>query len=167
MPVIRRAFLLGVVSGLRTFTGVSAVSWAARSGGLDLQSTKFAFLGHWLTPLAATTIALGEFVGDTLPITPSRTVPPQFAARVGAGALCGSAVGAANDKLLHGLIAGVAGSVVGTVGGLQVRTALAKAIGHDLPAAMIEDTLAITLALLAISHRATRLGWSNPASASL
>jgi uncharacterized membrane protein len=40
--------------------------------------------------------------------------------------------------------------VLGTLGGSALRARLAKAIGRDLPAALIEDAIAIVLAILAV-----------------
>jgi uncharacterized membrane protein len=43
------------------------------------------------------------------------------------------------------------GAVIGTLGGRQVRGALAKAFGNDHPAAFIEDAVAIGGAVLALA----------------
>jgi uncharacterized membrane protein len=74
----------------------------------------------------------------------------QFGARIILGGLCGAAVGAAHGGLLGGLIAGVVGAVIGTLGGAKVRGALARAFGRDLPAALIEDAVAIVGAVLIV-----------------
>ena len=80
-------------------------------------------------PWILTLFALGEFVTDQLPTTPSRTVPMQFAARLVTGALSGAAIGAARDNLIAGFIAGVVGAVIGTLGGRQFRGAPRTAFG--------------------------------------
>src|SRR5687767_7007302 len=98
-------------------TAPTAVSWAAAVGWLDLRGTWLAFLGYAWTPWIMSVLALGEFVADQLPSTPSRTVPMQFGARLVSGALAGAAIGAARDAMLGGLVAGVAGAVIGTLGG--------------------------------------------------
>jgi uncharacterized membrane protein len=77
-------------------------------------------------------------------------VPPQFAARVIMGALSGAALGASAGMLVVGLIAGVVGAVVGTYGGAAVRGRLATSFGRDLPAALIEDAVAVVGALLIV-----------------
>jgi uncharacterized membrane protein len=146
------AFLIGIVSGLRAFTGLTAVSWAARLHWLHLEDTKLAFLGYAFTPYILTLLALGEFVTDQLPKTPSRTVPQQFIPRILIGALCGAALGAATGMLVAGLIAGILGAVAGTLGGAKLRAALAKAFGRDTPAAFLEDAIAIGLAFFVVSH---------------
>ena len=90
-----------------------------------------------------TLLALGEFVGDQLPSTPSRTVPMQFSARLLSGAICGAAIGLPHDAMFGGLLAGVVGAVIGTLGGHAFRLRLAAAFKKDMPAAFIEDAIAI------------------------
>ena len=51
---------------------------------------------------------------------------------------------------MAGLIAGLVGAVIGTLGGRAARGALAIAFGSDRPAAFLEDGVAVALALLAI-----------------
>ena len=144
------SLLIGIVAGLRAMTAPAAVSWATRLGWINLAPTGFAFLGWAYAPWILTLFALGEFVTDQLPTTPSRTVPVQFAARLVTGGLSGAAIGAARGNLIAGFIAGVLGAVIGTLGGRQFRGALAKAFGNDHPAAFIEDAVAIGGAVLAL-----------------
>ena len=47
-----------------------------------------------------------------------------------------------------GLCAGIIGAVIGTLVGASFRGSLAKKLGSDLPAAIIEDALAIGGAIL-------------------
>jgi uncharacterized membrane protein len=96
-------------------------------------------------------MAIGEMVNDKLPKTPSRLIPPQFITRVVTGTLCGVALGISTGHLLIGLIAGAVGSVAGTVGGAKARAFGAKLLGRDLPAALIEDVVAVALAVSAVS----------------
>jgi uncharacterized membrane protein len=150
MSVYVLALLIGVVAGLRAMTAPAAVSWAAHLGWLPLQDTPLAFLGFTATPYIFTVLAIVELITDQLPKTPSRTVPMQFGARLVLGGLSGAAIGAAHGGLLGGLIAGVVGAVIGTLGGAKVRGALARTFGRDLPAALIEDALAIIGAALIV-----------------
>ena len=144
------ALVIGVVAGLRTFTAPTAVSWAARLGWLPLQGSALAWLGTTPAAVVLTVLALAEFVVDQLPRTPSRTVPPQFAARLATGSFSGAAIGLSHGNTIAGLIAGLFGAVVGTLGGRAARGALAKAFGSDHPAATLEDGVAVALALLAL-----------------
>jgi uncharacterized membrane protein len=50
--------------------------------------------------------------------------------------------------MLGGLLAGIVGAVIGTLGGRALRARLAAAFGSDRPAAFIEDAVAIGGALL-------------------
>ncbi len=142
---------IGIIAGLRTMTAPAAVSWAARMGWLNLAPTPLAFLGYAFTPWIFTVLALVELVTDQLPSTPSRTVPPQFGARIISGGLSGAAIGAAYGALAVGLIAGVLGAIAGTLGGRVFRAKLASAFGSDPPAAFIEDAVAIGGAILILA----------------
>ena len=142
------ALLIGLVAGLRTFTAPAAVSWAAHFGWLPLQDTPLAFMGYTITPWIFTVLALVELVGDQLPSTPSRKVPMQFAARIISGAFTGTAVGLATGLGLVCLTAGIIGAVLGTFGGHEFRRRLALLFGRDLPAALVEDVIAIGGAFL-------------------
>ena len=148
--VILAAALIGVIAGLRAMTAPAAVSWAAALGWIDLSVTPLAFMGYHWTPYIFTVLAVIELITDQLPSTPSRKVPQQFGARLVSGALCGAAIGAAGGMLVVGLIAGIVGAVVGTYGGAEVRARLAGAFGKDLPAALIEDVVAIVGAYLIV-----------------
>jgi uncharacterized membrane protein len=67
------------------------------------------------------------------------------------GALCGVAFGLAGQSPIGGLVAGVVGSIVGTLGGYEFRARLVKAIGgNDLPIALLEDVIAIGGAFLIV-----------------
>jgi uncharacterized membrane protein len=145
------AFLLGTASGLRALIGLAVVSWAAKLGYVHLDHTWLAFLGYAFTPYILSLMALGEMVNDKLPKTPSRLIPPQFITRIVTGSLCGTAIGLSTGHLVAGLLAGAVGSVAGTLGGARARGFGAKLLGRDLPAALVEDVVAIGLAVSAIA----------------
>lgn len=149
------AFLIGVIAGLRTMTAPAAVAWAASLGWIDASHTPLAFMGYRWTPWLLTVLAAIELVGDKLPGTPSRKVPMQFGGRVVSGALCGATMGAPSGALVEGLVAGVVGAVVGTMAGASLREKLASVFGRDLPAALIEDVVAIGGALAIVTHAAS------------
>jgi uncharacterized membrane protein len=150
MPLLIAAFVVGIACGLRALVGLAAVSWAASSGQLPLEGTWLSFLGNRITSYVTTLLAIGEIVNDKMRKTPSRLVPPQFGARVVMGALTGSAIGLSHGNLVLGAVAGMVGSVVGTFAGAKGRALLAKAFGRDLPAALLEDVIAIVLAFVAL-----------------
>ncbi|OYQ62045.1 DUF4126 domain-containing protein [Pseudanabaena sp. SR411] len=144
------ALVISIIAGLRTMTALAAMSWAAYLGYINLGESWLAFMGYRFTPWILSVLALGEFVTDQLPFTPSRKVPIQFGARLVSGALSGAMVGVNGGTLLGGLVAGLVGAVIGTMGGAAVRSRLAKAFGRDLPAALIEDAIAIIGAILVV-----------------
>ena len=142
--------LIGVIAGLRAMTAPAAISLAARAGRLDLATTRLAFLGYAYTPWIFIVLALVELVTDQLPTTPSRTVPIQFGTRILMGGLTGGAIAASGGALAIGVIAGMAGAVIGTLGGRACRARLAAALGSDRPAALIEDQIALGGAFLIV-----------------
>jgi uncharacterized membrane protein len=146
MFIFINAFLIGIASGLRALIGLAALSWAVHFGILHLDHTWLAFLGYAFTPYVLTLLAIGELVNDKLPKTPSRLTPPQFITRIVTSALCGLAIGLPGHGMIIGLVAGIIGTVAGTFGGAKARSFLAGAFGHDLPAALLEDAVALGIA---------------------
>lgn len=144
------ALLIGVVAGLRSVTAPAAISWAAAVGWIDLSGTWAAFMGATVTPWILTFVALVELVGDKLPKTPSRKLPMQVGARVLSGAFSGAVLGLAGGEWIGGLAAGAMGAIIGTYGGAEARARLACAFGRDLPAALIEDAVAIVGTILIV-----------------
>ena len=142
------ALLIGIVAGLRAMVPVAAVSWAAWAGCLALGGSWLAFMGYAWAPWIATLPALAELVTDQLPSTPSRKVPVQFGARLAVGAFAGAAMGIPAGQWIAGLVAGGVGAVIGTLGGAAARAQLAAAFGKDMPAALLEDVVAIAAAVL-------------------
>ncbi|HLY57999.1 MAG TPA: DUF4126 family protein [Stellaceae bacterium] len=147
MPLLL-ALLIGVVAGLRALMPLAAVSWAAWAGCLPLGDSWLAFMGYTWTPWITTALALVELVTDQLPSTPSRKVPVQFGTRIAVGAFAGAAMGIPAGQWIAGLVAGVVGAVIGTLGGAAARAQLAAAFKKDMPAALLEDVVAIAAAAL-------------------
>lgn len=150
MKIIILALLIGIMAGLRSMMAPAVLAWAAYLGWLPLQTTWAAFMAHSITPFIFTGLAIVELIMDKLPTTPSRKSPPSFAARIISGAFSGSVLGAAVGTTLIGLVAGAIGSVLGTLGGYEFRTRLAKATGHDVPNALLEDGIALAGAFLIV-----------------
>lgn len=148
--ILLLALLIGIAAGLRAMTAPAVVAFAARFGELSLAGTSLAWMGYAWTPWIFGIAALGELVTDQLPSTPSRKVPPQFGARIIMGGLSGACIGAAHQSLIVGLVAGAIGAVIGTLGGATARAKMAAAFRSDVPAALIEDVIAIALALVVV-----------------
>jgi len=145
------AVLIGAVAGSRTLLAPAAVSWAAYGGWLDLSGSWLFFLGHPVSPWVFTVMAVGELITDKLPSTPSRKLPFPFASRIAGGAIAGAAIGANAGAWVPGLIAGGIGAVAGTLLGYEARRRMAAAFGRDRPAALIEDAVALIVALLVVA----------------
>jgi uncharacterized membrane protein len=148
MHIIILALLIGIVAGLRAMMPLAAVSWIAATGHLNLSGSWLAFLGYRWTPYIFSVAAAAELVTDQLPSTPSRMVPVQFGTRVVTGAIAGAALGIPSGGWIVGLVAGAVGAVIGTYGGAAARSQLAKSFGNDRPAAIVEDLVAVAVAVL-------------------
>lgn len=124
------ALLFGFTAGLRTVTA-EAVYFGIHGGGA------------WrvLFPVAA----VGEYAGDLLPQVPARTTVGPLLARCASGAAMGWTA-----AHFPGAVAGVLGALIGAFGGLRMRMALIKSIGA-IPAALLEDVIAIGLAFAAMA----------------
>ena len=149
------ALLIGVIAGLRAMTAPAAVAWGAHLGLIPLEGTPLAWLGGNIAVWAFTAVAVLELVSDQLPKTPSRKVPPLIT-RVISGAFCGAAIGLLGpsvfslDAWIGAALAGAVGAVIGTLGGADARGRLARLFGKDLPAALLEDVVAIGGAVLIV-----------------
>jgi uncharacterized membrane protein len=148
------AILIGIIAGLRSMTAPAVVSWAARLGWIHLDSTWLAFLGYSWTPWILGIAALGELIVDKLPSTPNRKAPPSFIFRIISGSVSGAAIGISRGSLPLGIAGGAIGAVIGTLGGAAARSALARVFGKDLPAALLEDAVAIIGAILILKAAA-------------
>ena len=123
----------------------AAVSRAVRVGSVRTEGTLLGFLeGRNLNRLLVG-LAFAELVADKLPMTPSRKKAAAFAARVISGALAGAALGAASRRASLGMLLGMAGAIIGTEGAAAFRSWLASLFDRDLPAAVIEDLVALAL----------------------
>ena len=143
--------LLGFATGMRTMTGIAVLCWAAYLGYTPLRGTWAFWMGILVTAIVFTLAALGEYVGDTLPRTPSRASAFPAISRLVFGGLVGAA-GAASigEPWAGGLLAGVVGALIGTFGMVRVRAALAALAGHDLPVALAESAFALLVSVWAV-----------------
>jgi uncharacterized membrane protein len=141
--VIVLALLIGVVAGLRALTPPAVVAWAGFLDWINLDGTWAEWVAHPITVTVFTVLLIGELITDQLPKTPSRKVPPQFAARLISGGFAGAVIGTAWGHPWSCLGAGVVGAVLGTLGGAEARSKLAAKAGKDLPAALTEDVIAV------------------------
>lgn len=129
------ALILGIVSGLRSFTSPAVLVLLTRGG---------------LAGVVVAILAVLEYVGDLLPNAPSRTGIGPLAFRILSGAVVGWLfVSLHGGAPIAGCAIGIAGALAGTYGGHAIRMRAIDAIG-SVPAALTEDAVAIALAVLAV-----------------
>jgi len=152
--VLLLAFLIGVVTGLRSLTAPAVVAWAAHRNWLNLHNTLLSFMGSTVAVVIFTLLAVAELVADKLPATPSRTRPPGLVARIVLGALSGAGIAVAGaQSIVLGAAVGMVGGIAGAFAGYEVRTRLVKALKvPDLFIALLEDATAIAGGLFLVSR---------------
>lgn len=141
--VLLLALGFGVIAGLRTFTAPAVVSWAAVLHWINLNNTWASWVGNLITALIFSVLAVGELFLDKQSKTPARTAPPPFIGRIISGGFAGALVGTVWGFTYTAVGAGVLGAVVGTMVGYQARARLSGSLSRDLPAALIEDIVAV------------------------
>ena len=146
--------LLGVSTGLRSFTPLAVTAWFAHYGKLPVTGTWASWIAHPAAVGLLTTAAVGEFVGDKLPNTPNRTDPVALIGRLTLGGLVGAIVATALRRpLARGVALGVLGAAAGTYGGFYARRGLTKGAGlSDLPIALTGDAVAVALAVRSLQR---------------
>ncbi len=128
-------------------TAMAVLCWFAWLQLLPQHGWAF-WVGSLVSVIVFTIAAVGEYVGDTLPKTPSRTAAGPLIARIVFGALVGVlAAHAVIEPVAGGAIFGVIGALIGAFGGVRVRLYWAKALGRDLPVALLESAIALGLAV--------------------
>lgn len=150
---LTRALLLGAVAGMRSQLPMALLaieSHRPRSGpGRSWLARRLAAPGA----LAATMLAAaGEIVGDKLPVTPDRTRPGPFTARVATGTLAGGATYQdAGRPVARGAVVGAVAAAASTLVLARARAAVGRRTPvPDLGWGALEDILALTLGLLAV-----------------
>lgn len=148
--------LLGMLTGLRTLTPIAVVCWFSYVKGVYAPPLELTGWRHFAAnPISVgifSLMALGEYIGDKLPNTPSRTSPIGVAGRVLFGVFVGVLIAprVGGHHYLKGLTGGI-GALLGTYGGWWVRTKLAKLVGKDWPIANLEDWFTIAASILILN----------------
>ena len=94
--------------------------------------------------------AAGELAGDKLPVVPPRTDAVPLSGRVGSGAIVGAAVAASRqESVWPALVVGAAAAGASSFVMMRLRGTLAEALGADWPVAIVEDALAVAIAVRA------------------
>jgi uncharacterized membrane protein len=144
--------LLGLVTGMRTFTPMAVLCWFAYLGLLPVDGTWASWTAKLVTAIVFTVLALGELVGDKLPKTPARTAPALLITRLFFGGLIGAIAAAGLDGSgVEGVILSLLGVAVGAFGGFLIRREIVQRLRcKDWPVALLEDVSAILCAVFAM-----------------
>jgi uncharacterized membrane protein len=147
-------FLLGLLTGLRSFTTPAVVAWAAHLGWIRLTGTVVAFMGGTPGVAIFTLLAAWELIWDKLPKTPRRTAPPGLIARLVSGGLVGACLGVAGHQSIYFCASlGAMGGLFGAHLGYLARTRTVLALGvPDFVIALIEDAIAVGGAFFILSR---------------
>ena len=152
------ALLLGVAAGLRSMTPLAVVAWAAHAWP-SVAASPLSFMAARPVAYVFTIFAVGELIADKLPFIPSRLKPGPLIARLGSGALCaavaaiGATASSADASLLLPSLVGAIGGVAGAFAGYHTRRSVTVSQGlPDLAVALVEDVIAIGLAIFAVSR---------------
>ncbi|SDQ36965.1 hypothetical protein [Quadrisphaera sp. DSM 44207] len=137
--LLLRSTALGVASGLRSTLGVAGPVLTGATRGVSRGAVLLA--------------AAAEVTADKLPVTPDRTLPPSVALRTTSGAVGAAALARRDGR--NGalpLVAGAAGSALGTYGGIAWRRWASERLGL-VPAGLLEDGVGVALTALACRSR--------------
>lgn len=129
-------------------TAPAAVSWAAGNGRLTLGNSLLALLDSERAGRTTRKLAVGEFISDKTPLLPSRLKPASLAWRLISGGVCGAAFSISDgENPRAGAALGATGALVGSLLGFAWRTRVHEQFHiPELPAALLEDALALVLA---------------------
>ena len=159
--------LLGFLTGFRTLTPIAVLCWFAYAGQLGLPAHHLpdsvihgtGVHGTWAfwaaRPISAiifSILAVGELIGDKLPMTPDRIAPFPLIARVCFGGLVGAlAATGLHGSAIEGAFLGSISALAGAFVGFYCRRALTQEQGFpDLAVAIGEDVITISLSILAM-----------------
>ena len=148
--VYLRAGLLGFVTGLRSMTPLALLNWTKRIG-IDADSTMDRVLDAPASRVVSSLLAVGELVGDKLPITPSRLSVGPLLGRLAIGAVAGATI-CQRSRLspVVGAAIGATAASAGSVAGYYARKNLDKVkFVPDFVWAGAEDLFALGLGYLA------------------
>lgn len=144
--------VLGAMTGLRSMTPIALVCLFAYRGTLGLDGTWAFWAAKPVSVIVFAVLAVGELIGDKLPMTPNRTAIFPVVGRVCFGGLVGTiAATGVNGSMIEGGFLGAVSALVWTFLGFHIRHHLVTRLGwKDLWVALGEDAIAIGLSVLAL-----------------
>jgi uncharacterized membrane protein len=154
--VLLYCFLLGSVTGLRSMSGPALVCWGIHLGWLNVVGSPLFFLGHPVSLVVFSVLALGELVGDKLPQIPNRIDPGPLVARMVFGGMSGWVLAlSGHAPVVAGVACAVTGAVAGAFAGFNFRRRLTRRGAKDFLIAIMEDVIAVGGGLFLISRHLT------------
>ena len=148
---IAHAATLGVVAGMRSQLPLALLALRTqREPAAQRPATYGPFPAAPLRALAGLA-AVGELIGDKLPMTPSRLEPGPLTARLAIGAVAGGILaGGAGGSRVAGALSGASGAGLGAFAGYHLRRWAGQVTGLPDPLfGAVEDGVAIALGLWA------------------
>ena len=144
--------VLGFLTGARSMTPIAILCFFAWRGHLNVVDTWANWARHPVSVIVFAALALGEFVGDKLPMTPNRTALFPLLARIAFGGLVGAmAATGLNGSAPEGIFLGAVSALVGTFVTYQIRNLLVCKQGFkDFNVAIVEDLVVVGVAVLMV-----------------
>lgn len=153
MNPLMPALVAGLATGGRSMTPLALLALTAPAGSDRLPDRVFAV--PWVRGFLGL-LAVGELVGDKLPVTPSRTMPVVFATRLLTAAGCGVVIarrqtvdsGDPREPLPQpppasgvaaAVVTAVGGAALSSVAGTRWRGLASRRFGQDWVGAVLED----------------------------
>jgi uncharacterized membrane protein len=145
--VNQKAFCIGIVAGLRSMMPLALLAWSKERSA----ETPATFGNMSTLQRLAGLAAVGEIIADKLPAAPSRLASGPFVGRLAMGAIAGAMISRRyNQPAIPGAVKGAIGAGFGAIAGYSVRMLLAQTILSDIPIAIVEDGIALSLGLQAV-----------------
>lgn len=152
MPWFLAIPMIGGANGNRTLTPIAVLCWFAYTGHLPVVGTWAFWTTNIISVTVFTVLAIGELIGDKLPQTPDRIAIFPLIARAVFGGLVGAIIA---TTLLVPVVLGAGLGAVSAVAGAYLGFHLRRALTSggkipDLPVALVEDAVTLTLAVIAL-----------------
>jgi uncharacterized membrane protein len=140
-----RALRLGILTGGRSATPLAVLALNSESKDLKGEWQQWRVFRSPIGRGVLVAAAVGELIGDKLPMTPNRISPFGLIGRVASGVVVGTAMGTVGKKdlRLEGAILGGGGALVGSVVGWLGRKLLTTIGLKDAVGAVAEDAAVI------------------------
>ncbi len=146
---VRQAALVGVISGMRSMTGLATISSYLNQGASEELGAPWQRLGSPQAAAVTKVAALGEMVADKTPGIPARIKPGPLVGRALIGAVGGGTFAQSQgEPALTGAALGALGAIASTFGFYYLRQQIDSRLHvPDFVVALAEDGVAVTLAV--------------------